>query len=115
MRGAPAIPPRRKYCIATPSSASLQTNLRKDEPRSALQAARNARLGMSISSARLRYKIVTSFAFAALCLVALVRLAMAVPMSGAALAAFALGALLVAAAAWRGIIYMRLARSLARP
>jgi len=65
---------------------------------------------MSISSGRLRYKIVTSFAFAALCLLALVRLAVTVPFSGAAVAAFALGVVLVAAAAWRGLIYLRLAR-----
>ena len=80
------------------------------KPRSASQPARNARLGMSISSGRLRYKMVTSFAFAALCLVALIRLAAAVPFSGAAAVAFALGVVLVAAAAWRGLIYLRIAR-----
>ena len=66
---------------------------------------------MLMSRNRLRYKIVTSFAFAALCLVALVRLATSVPLTGAAVAAFALALLLLIAATWRGIIYLRAARS----
>ena len=68
-----------------------------------------------MSRNRLRYKIVTSFAFAVLCLVALVRLAMSTPLSGPAFAAFALATLLLAAATWRGIIYLRAARGGARP
>jgi hypothetical protein len=70
---------------------------------------------MLMSRNRLRYKIVTSFAFAALCLVALVRLAMSTPLTGPAVAAFAVAALLLAAATWRGVIYLRAARSGARP
>jgi hypothetical protein len=66
---------------------------------------------MLMSRNRLRYKIVTSFAFAALCLVALVRLATSTPFSGPAVAAFGLCALLLAAATWRGVIYLRAARS----
>jgi hypothetical protein len=64
---------------------------------------------------RLRYKIVTSFAFAALCLVALIRLITTMPLHGPAMAAFALSVLLLAAATWRGVIYLRVARAGPRP
>jgi len=70
---------------------------------------------MLMSRNRLRYKIVTSFAFAALSLVALVRLAMSTPLTGPAVAAFALCVLLLSAATWRGVIYLRAARAGPRP
>jgi hypothetical protein len=69
---------------------------------------------MLMSRNRLRYKIVTSFAFAALCLVALIRLATSTPLTGAAIAALGISTLLLVAATWRGVIYLRVARSGAR-
>ena len=66
-----------------------------------------------LSMNRLRYKIFTSFAIAALGAIALVRLALSVPLSGAAVMAFLVGGVIVVAATWRGLIYLRAARSAA--
>jgi hypothetical protein len=66
---------------------------------------------MLMSRNRLRYKIFTSFAFAALCLVALFRLASSTPLTGAAVLALCIGVVVVVAATWRGIIYLRVARA----
>jgi hypothetical protein len=68
-----------------------------------------------LASGRLRFKIFTSFAIAALGVIALVRLtAIAPPSSETAFAYLVLG-LLIAAALWRGFIYIRAARGPARP
>lgn len=60
---------------------------------------------------RLRFKVFVSFAIAALGLLTLVRLAGVVPLRSQTAASFAIAALLVAAGAWRGIIYMRALRA----
>ncbi|MBV8171781.1 MAG: hypothetical protein JO219_07610 [Candidatus Eremiobacteraeota bacterium] len=59
---------------------------------------------------RMRFKVATSFAIALLGIIALVRLLSIAPLSGATLAAYAVLFVLIAAAAWRGIIYMRALR-----
>jgi uncharacterized membrane protein HdeD (DUF308 family) len=64
-----------------------------------------------ISPNRLRYKIFTSFAVAGLGVIALARLATSVPFSGSTALAFFIGALLVFAGLWRGLIYLRAARA----
>jgi len=64
-----------------------------------------------ISLTRLRFKIVSSFAIAGLFAVALVRLASSTPLNGAAMLALGTCAIVVVAAAWRGWIYLRAARS----
>jgi len=62
---------------------------------------------------RLRYKAFTSFALAALGVVAIVRLWAVAPPSTSTAAAYATAAILVLAAFWRGIILARTVR--ARP
>jgi hypothetical protein len=66
-------------------------------------------------SARLKYKIVTSFAVAALAVVAIARLLSDVGFSAHSAGAFAVLAVLAVAAAWRGIHYLRFARQGAQP
>jgi hypothetical protein len=68
-----------------------------------------------ISLQRLRYKIFTSFAIAALGAVALVRIAVSVPVSPAMVTALLIAGILVLAGLWRGMIYLRGARVPARP
>lgn len=68
-----------------------------------------------LSPNRLRYKIFTSFAIATLGVVAAVRLAMIAPLSGATVIAYIILGVFVAAGVWRGLIYLRAARSAARP
>jgi hypothetical protein len=64
---------------------------------------------------RLRYKVFTSFAIAALGLVMIARLLGVAPPSAQTAPAYATAALLSAAALWRGIIFARAARSAANP
>jgi hypothetical protein len=67
-----------------------------------------------LSPNRLRYKIVTSFAIAALGVIALVRLAMSAPLSSTTAWAFLILGVFIGAGLWRGLIYMRAARAAAR-
>lgn len=62
----------------------------------------------------LRFKIVTSFAFAALGVITFVRLAATEPLSGATLLAFVMVSIFVVAAVWRGCIYLQAIRGLAK-
>ncbi len=64
---------------------------------------------------RLRFKVATSFAIAALCAVAFARLASIVPLSLATLAPFLILCILLIAALWRGYIFMRALRGPTRP
>jgi len=65
--------------------------------------------------ARLRFKIVTSFAVALMGCIAWARLWQATPLSYSSLTAFLIIGLLIVAGAWRGIIYMRLVRAAPKP
>lgn len=67
------------------------------------------------SKARLRYKIFTSFAIAALALVALVRFAAIETVTAPAIFVYAILVVLGAASFWRGMIYLRAVRSMAGP
>jgi hypothetical protein len=58
---------------------------------------------------RLRYKIFTSFALSALCLVMIARLWGIAPPSAHTAAAYATATVLAAAAFWRGLIFTRAA------
>lgn len=58
----------------------------------------------------LRYKLATSFAFAALGLIAFVRLAIAVPFSSETLLPFLVVTIFVIAGLWRGCIYLQALR-----
>ena len=60
---------------------------------------------------RLRYKVFTSFAIAALGIVLIVRLSGAAPFSMQTLPAYATAAILSIAALWRGVILARAARN----
>ena len=62
-----------------------------------------------LAPARLRFKIVTSFAFAALGAVMLVRLAAVAPFSPGTLPAYATALIFCLAGLWRGVIYLRAA------
>ncbi|HZV79794.1 MAG TPA: hypothetical protein VFF60_09330 [Candidatus Binatus sp.] len=63
---------------------------------------------MTINSpGRMRFKVFTSFALAALGLIALVRLFSIAPPSHTTIAAYAILVVLVGASAWRGLIYLR--------
>ena len=63
---------------------------------------------------RLRYKVFTSFAIAALGIVLIVRLLGAAPPSAQTAPAYATAAILSIAAVWRGIILARAARTEAK-
>jgi hypothetical protein len=63
---------------------------------------------------RLRYKIFTSFAFAVLGGVAAVRLATVAPFSTSTMLAYGVAGIFVAAGVWRGLIYLRAMRAMAR-
>jgi hypothetical protein len=66
---------------------------------------------MTINSpGRLRFKVFTSFALAALGSIALVRLLSIAPPSGNTITAYAILVVLVVASAWRGLIYLRAVR-----
>lgn len=56
---------------------------------------------------RLRYKIFTSFAFAVLGVIAIVRLWAIAPPSAQTAAPYAIATILVVAAFWRGVILLR--------
>jgi hypothetical protein len=60
---------------------------------------------------RLRYKIFTSFALSALCLVMIARLWGIAPPSAHTAAAYATATVLAAAAFWRGLIFTRAANA----
>lgn len=60
---------------------------------------------------RLRYKIFTSFAVAVLGVVAIARLWSVAPPSSQTAAAYATVAILVVAAFWRGVIFLRASRT----
>jgi len=63
---------------------------------------------MTINSPRrMRIKVFTSFALAGLGLIALARLFSIAPPSTNTIAAYAILVVLVVAAAWRGLIYLR--------
>lgn len=72
----------------------------------------NAEAMLSLN--RLRFKIFSSFAIAALGVVALVRLAAIAPPSGATAVAYLVLVVIIGAALWRAFIYLRAARAIAR-
>ncbi len=65
--------------------------------------------------ARLRFKILTSFAVALMGCIAWARLWQATPPSYSSLTAFVIIGILIVAGAWRGIIYLRVARAAVKP
>lgn len=67
------------------------------------------------SSPYLRFKILSSFAIAALFAVAFVRLAASVPHSSTAMLALGTCAIVIVAGTWRGLIYLRAARRRSMP
>ena len=64
------------------------------------------------SKARLQYKVFTSFAVAALALIALVRFASTQTLTAQAFIVYATLAILAGAGIWRGVLFLRAVRSM---
>jgi hypothetical protein len=62
----------------------------------------------------LAFKVATSFAIAALGVIALVRLFLETPPSPQTAAAYGIATVIAAAGFWRGLIYLRAARAVQR-
>ena len=64
---------------------------------------------------RLRFKIVTSFVIASLGIVMMIRLTQFAPMRPESVILFIAPLLFVVAGVWRGVIFLRAARHIAKP
>jgi len=63
------------------------------------------------AGARLKYKIVASFAIALAAIIGIVRLVAEAGVSAQATSAYVIFVIFAVAGVWRGVIYLRLARS----
>jgi len=67
-----------------------------------------------MNAGRLRFKVLTSFVIAALGVIMFIRLSSIVPLSGAAVGWLLVPVLLVVAGVWRGLIFLKAVRGLAK-